>query len=390
MSILRLGIVGLGNMGGTHARAILAGKIPRVQLTGICDNDPARLAVFPQVPGFADHRALLASGLVDAVLVATPHYDHTVIGVDVLAAGLHVLIEKPLSVHKADCETLIAAYGARPKKSQIFAEMFNQRTDPRYRQLRDLITSGKLGEIRRVSWTITDWYRTEAYYASGGWRATWSGEGGGVLMNQCPHQLDLMTWLFGMPTKVRAHLRFGAFHDIEVEDAATAYLEYANGATGTFITTTGEAPGTNRLEVAAERGRVVIEGEGLQWVRNAVPMGEFSRSTSESFTKPPTWQVAIPTQGFGDQHNGIIANFAAAILDGAALIGPAQDGIHGVELGNAMLMSQLWNRTVDLPLESAAVAQEYARLIASSRRKTQVRPTTVATDFAKSMNGGSV
>ena len=390
MNNLRLGIVGLGNMGGTHARAMLAGKIPRVQLTGICDNDPARLTAFPQIPGFADHRALLASGLVDAVLVATPHYDHTVIGADVLAAGLHVLIEKPLSVHKADCEKLIAAYEARPKKEQIFAEMFNQRTDPRYRQLRNLITSGELGEIRRVSWIITDWYRTEAYYASGGWRATWSGEGGGVLMNQCPHQLDLMTWLFGTPTRVRAHLRFGAYHDIEVEDAAAAYLEYANGATGTFITTTGEAPGTNRLEVAGERGRVVIEGEGLQWLRNAVPMGEFSRTTSESFAKPPTWQVTIPTQGFGEQHNGIIANFAAAILDGAELIGPAQEGIHGVELGNAMLMSHLWDRTVDLPLDGAAVAQEYARLIASSRRKTQVRPAMVATDFAKSMNGGAV
>jgi predicted dehydrogenase len=390
MSTLRIGIVGLGNMGGTHARAILAGKIPRTNLTAVCDHVPARLAAFAEVPGFTHHRDLIASGLVDAVIVATPHFDHTVVGAAVLAAGLHVLIEKPLSVHKADCEKLIAAYAARPHRHQVFAEMFNQRTDPRYRQLKELITSGELGEIRRISWIITDWFRTEAYYASGDWRATWSGEGGGVLMNQCPHQLDLMTWLFGMPTRVRAHLRFGAYHDIEVEDAATAYLEYANGATGTFITTTGEAPGTNRLEVAAERGRVIIDGEGLQWIRNATPMTAFSQTTKESFAKPPTWQVNIPTQGFGDQHNGILTNFTAAILDGAALIGPAHEGIHGVELANAMLMSQLWDRTVYLPLDSAAVTQEYQRLIAASRRKTSTASVTSSADFAQSMNGGAV
>ena len=384
-SSIRLGIIGIGNMGGAHATQILAGKIPKVTLAAVCDSDPAKLAKYPAVPGFATHQELLGSGTCDAVLIATPHYDHTSIGIDALAAGLHVLVEKPLSVHKADCERLIAAYAARPRQEQVFAAMFNQRTDPRYQALRQLIQSGELGEIRRINWIITDWYRTEAYYASGGWRATWAGEGGGVLMNQCPHQLDLMCWLFGLPTRVRAHLRFGAHHDIEVEDAATAYLEYANGATGVFITTTGEAPGTNRLEVAGERGRVVIEGEGLQWIRNTVPMTEFSRTTSESFTKPPTWNVTIPTNGFGPQHNGIIANFAEAILDGKALLGPAQEGINGVELGNAMLMSQRWDRTVSLPLDSAAVAAEYRTLIASSRHKTKVVAATG--DFASSFVG---
>ncbi len=384
-SVLRLGIVGVGNMGSTHATSILERRIPRLELAAVCDRDPARLARFASVPGFASHRELLASGLVDAVLVATPHYDHTSIGIDVLASGRHLLVEKPLSVHKADCERLIRAWQDRPEPRPVFAEMFNQRTDPRYQKLRQLIRAGELGAIRRVNWIITDWFRTEAYYASGGWRATWAGEGGGVLMNQCPHQLDLMQWLFGMPVKVRAHCQFGRFHAIEVEDACTAYLEYADGGTGVFVTTTGEAPGTNRLEVAGERGRIVIDGPGsLSWLRNLVPMTEFSQTTKSSFDRPETWKVEVPCPGANGQHQEILRNFTDAILDGTPLIGPAQEGIHGVELGNAMLMSALWDRTVALPLDAAAVAAEYQRLIATSRHKPEPVAGTIASDFAAS------
>lgn len=385
---VRLGIIGVGNMGGSHLAQITAGKVPRIEVTAICDREPAKLAKHPKIRGFATHQELLASGLVDAVLVATPHYDHTTIGIDAIAAGVHTLIEKPLSVHKADCQRLIAAYDGRKRKDLVFAEMFNQRTDPRYRKLRELLQSGELGAIRRVNWIITDWYRTEHYYASGGWRATWAGEGGGVLMNQCPHQLDLMQWLFGLPTRVRAFCDFGRFHDIEVEDACTAYLEYANGASGVFITTTGEAPGTNRLEVACERGRVVIEGEGLHWVRNTVPVSEHLKTAKSGFTRPETWDVRIATQGYGGQHNEVLANFADAILDGKPLIGPAPEGIAGVELGNAMLMSALWDRTVELPLDAAAIAAEYAKLIAKSRHKT-ASAATGGDDFAASFKGMS-
>jgi predicted dehydrogenase len=384
MSSIRLGIIGIGNMGGAHLAQIQQGKVPRVEVTALCDSDPERLKKHPKLPGYASHRELLASGLVDAVLIATPHYDHTTIGIDAIAAGVHVLVEKPLSVHTADCRRLIAAYEARQRKDLVFAEMFNQRTDPRYRKLRELIRGGELGAIRRVSWIITDWFRTEAYYASGGWRATWAGEGGGVLMNQCPHQLDLMQWLFGLPKRVRAFCAFGRFHDIEVEDACTAYLEYADGATGTFITTTGEFPGTNRLEVACERGKVVIEGEGLQWTRTVQPVGEFSRTTPVAWSKPDTWEVRIPTTGWGGQHNEILQNFAEAILDGKPLVGPAVEGVHGVALGNAMLMSALWDRTVELPLDDAAVAAQYAKLIAGSRHKAKAAAPIASGDFANS------
>ncbi len=382
-STLRLGIIGIGNMGGAHAGNIRSGQVKRCTIAAVCDTDPARLKGL-DCPVFADHRAMLASGTVDAVLIATPHYDHTTIGIDALAAGVHVMVEKPLSVHKADCERLIAAYERRPKPGQLFAAMFNQRTNPAYIKLRDLIQAGELGEIRRVNWIITDWFRTEAYYASGGWRATWRGEGGGVLINQCPHQLDLMQWLFGMPVRVRAHVALGKWHAIETEDAVTAYLEYATGATGVFITTTGETPGTNRLEVAGERGRVVIEGEGLKWIRNTTPMTEFSRTTTQSFGRPETWNVEIPVKGSGGQHIEVLQNFVDAILDGKPLIAPAQEGIRSVELGNAMLVSGLLDRTVELPLDSAMVEREFQRLIASSKFEKKVVAAGPAGDFAAS------
>ena len=265
MHDLRLGIIGLGNMGQVHADSIAGGKVSRCHLAAVCDPDQQTLKRYAHARPFSSSSALIASGEVDAVLVATPHYSHAAIGIEALEAGLHLLVEKPLCVHKSDCERLIAAHRS---KKQVFAAMFNQRTDPYYLKLRELIGNGELGTIRRINWIITNWFRTAAYYSSGGWRATWAGEGGGVLLNQCPHQLDLWHWLFGMPRKVRAFCHIGRYHDIEVEDDVTAYFEYDNGTTGVFITSTGEAPGTDRLEVTAERGRVVIENNRFLYTRN--------------------------------------------------------------------------------------------------------------------------
>ncbi|MGA0332765.1 MAG: Gfo/Idh/MocA family protein [Kiritimatiellia bacterium] len=229
-----VGIIGIGNMGRGHCKNIIDGKIPGLELAAIADLLPEKADLFPGATYFESGQELIASGKVEAVIIATPHYDHTTLGIAALQAGLHVLVEKPISVHKADCERLIAAH---TDKKQVFAAMFNQRTDPRYVKLKKMITSGEFGKINRVQWTITDWFRSEFYYASGGWRATWKGEGGGVLLNQCPHQLDLWQWLFGLPSSVRAHLELGRFHDIEVEDDVTAYLRYPDGMSGVFITT---------------------------------------------------------------------------------------------------------------------------------------------------------
>lgn len=371
MKEVRFGIIGVGGMGSNHARTLEAGKVKRARLVAVCDVEPKQLAKFDdKFLKFEDSRKLIRSGEVDAILVATPHYGHTTIGADGLSCGVHTLVEKPISVHKADAQRLIAA---RKSEKTVFAAMFNQRTDPHYIKLREIIQSGELGEITRVNWIITDWFRTQAYYEGGGWRATWGGEGGGVLLNQCPHNLDLLQWLFGMPVRVRAFCGIGKRHNIEVEDEVTAYLEYDNGATGVFITTTGEAPGTNRLEVAAERGKVVVEAGKVTWTRNVVSQTEFLKTSQQAFARPDVWTIDIPCNGSGGQHLEILQNFTDAILDGKPLVAPAEEGINSVELATAMLYSSFTGKTVDLPLDAAAYERHLKKLIKSSTFVKQVK-----------------
>jgi predicted dehydrogenase len=360
---------------------IQGGKIPNATLSAVCDTSASDLDRYAPAKIFTDSRAMIRSGEIDAILISTPHYFHTTIGIDALEQGLHVLVEKPISVHKADCQRLIAAH-RNPK--QVFAAMFNQRTDPYYNKIRHLIQSGELGAIRRINWIITNWFRTENYYASGGWRATWSGEGGGVLLNQCPHNLDLYQWLFGLPIRVRANCQIGRYHDIEVEDDVTAYLEHPQGTTGVFITSTGEAPGTNRLEITAERGRVVYEDDRLEFIRNEQEMSEYCQSTPEKFAPPANWKVQIPVSGHGPQHQGILQNFVAAIREGVPLIAPASEGIHSVELANAMLYSSFTGQTIDLPLDPAIYEKSLQEKIAKSRYVKKVATATSADDFSKS------
>ena len=383
MQDLRLGIIGLGNMGQFHANAIATGKIAHCRLTAVCDPDQAQLARHLPARGFLSSSDLIGSGAVDAVLIATPHYSHTTIGIEALDAGLHVLVEKPLSVHKADCERLIAAHRG---KRQVFAAMFNQRTDPYYLKLRELIGNEELGTIRRINWIVTNWFRTAAYYASSGWRATWAGEGGGVLLNQSPHQLDLWQWLFGMPSKVRAFCQFGRYHDIEVEDDVTAYFEYENGTTGVLITSTGEAPGSERLEIAAENGRVVIENDRFHWTRNDVPMSKFSKESPDGFARPPTRELEVPISGHGGQHHEVLQNFVDAVLHGKSLIAPAEEGIHSVELANAILFSSEMETTVSLPLDAKAFERLLSdKIKTSSVSKADVRGSVAnVSDFSKS------
>jgi predicted dehydrogenase len=360
---LRLGLVGLGNMGRVHAANLLSGKVPRIELTAVAETNPESLANFPGLKAYPNFEAMAQAGGLDAVLIATPHTLHTAQGIQALAAGFHVLVEKPISVHKADAERLCAAH---TRSDRVFAVMFNQRTDPLYVRLRELVRGGDLGEIRRVHWTVTHWFRTARYYASGGWRATWAGEGGGVLLNQCPHHLDLLQWIFGRPRRVRAFAQFGRYHPIEVEDDVTAYLEFEGGATGVFIASTGEAPGTNRLEVAAENGRVTVEGDRLVWARNAVPMSEFSRTSPLPFALPATSETVFTVPDHGEQHVGILKNFADAALDGVPLIAPAAEGLPSVELANAMLLSTWTGQTVELPFPAELYARWLEKKIAAA------------------------
>lgn len=380
MDKVRLGIIGMGNIGRYHADYLRQGKVKRCELVAVCDA-VAPLDGYKPLATFTDGEALIRSGAVDAVLIATPHFQHTTLGIAALDAGVHVMVEKPISSHKADAERLIAA--ARRNPRVVFGGMFQLRTEPRYLKMRKLIQDGELGQVVRVNWINTDWYRTEAYFASGGWRATWKGEGGGVLLNQCLHNLDTLQWLVGMPQRVRGFCQFGRYHQIEVEDNVTAYLEWANGATGVFVSSSGEAPGTNRFEIAGTRGRLVLENNQLRFTRNEVDMIEFSRAARQGFAQPEVWHIEIPFQNAVLPHAIMVQNFVNAILDGEPLIAPGAEGIHSVELANVIVFSSLLDRTVDLPMDGAAWETRLQQLIAESKVEKKVIAVE-ATDFTAS------
>jgi len=383
MQTVRIGLVGLGNMGRAHRASIRAGKVEGLSLTAICDRAESLPDPVPGEAQFTDFDTMLQSGTIDAVLIATPHYFHTSMGIAALNAGLHVMVEKPLSVHKADCERLIAAHKG---PHQVFGAMFQLRTDPIYQQIKSLITDGELGTIRRILWDCTDWFRTETYYASGGWRATWKGEGGGVLLNQCPHNLDLYQWLFGMPDQVTGFCQFGRYHDIEVEDDVTAHFRYTNGTHATFITSTGEAPGRNLLQISGERGILSLEGRSLRFSRNRTPMSEFSAASSAGFAKPESWSIDLPIPQGSASHNEVLQNFTNAILHGSPLIAPAAEGIRSIELANAILLSSWKNQSISLPMDSAEYEQQLLHRINSSThvKKTPPPRSISQDDFAKS------
>ena len=282
---------------GICARQIyFRGRNSNAELTAVCDTNPKRLEWAKKNLGegvllFEKAEALFESGSVDGVIIATPHYYHPPLAIEAFKSGLHVLIEKPAGVYTKQVREMNEA---AEKSGKVFGIMYNQRTSPLYQKLRDLVKSGEVGEIKRINWIITDWYRSQSYYDSGGWRATWAGEGGGVLINQCPHNLDLWQWICGMPVRIRAFCSYGKYHDIEVEDDVTAYMEYENGATGVFVTTTGDAPGTNRLEITGDRGKVVVEDGKLTFWRLRVSERQFNREYKGGSGSPECWKCEIP------------------------------------------------------------------------------------------------
>jgi len=385
MRQVKVGIIGIGGMGTAHINSIAS--LENCYVSAVCDIDAEKIKEFSaknDIPGFVDSDKFFKEADVEAVIIATPHYFHNVYAEKAFEYGKHVLTEKPIAVHKADAESMIAAAAKHPELK--FAAMFNQRTIPAHRKIKQLIDSGELGEIRRINWIITDWFRTEIYYASGDWRATWKGEGGGVLLNQCPHQLDLLQWFFGVPTKIRANASFGKYHKIEVEDEVTAFLEYPNGATGVFIASTGEAPGTNRLEITAERGRLVYENGKIEFKRNEISVSEFSATTEQRFGTPAFWNVEIPASSSNQfQHRDVIEDFANAIINDTQVMAPAPEGINALEIGNAMLLSAIKDKTIELPMDSGEFAVELQKLIDNSKFTKEAPAGTVAEeDFSTS------
>ncbi len=374
MEKVRFGIIGVGNMGSGHANKFLSGEIENGVLTAICDLKPEKMEAIKKIEGgeklatFVDYKEMLASGLIDAVIVAVPHYFHPQICIDSLNAGINTLCEKPAGVYTKQVKEMNAV---AEKSDKLFTMMFNQRTNCVYRKMHDMVQNGDIGEIKRINWIITTWYRAQSYYDSGDWRATWRGEGGGVLFNQCPHQLDLLQWITGMlPTKVHSFCHFGKWHDIEVEDDVTAYLEYENGATGVFVTSTGDTPGTNRFEIIGDKGKLVCEYDKLTFYKLAMSEREFCKTWPNGFGEPEHEVIEVETDGKNPQHIGILNNFANAILGIEPLFVNGLEGIRGVQLMDSMLLSTWLGKDVAIPVDDDLYLAELNKRIATGREKS--------------------
>ena len=362
---VRLGIVGYGAQGSVYARMIADGQVPGMALGAIADRNPQRresvALEHPDTPRYASHEELIASGQVDAVVTTLPHYDHPAVAIAALDAGLHVLVEKPAAVYTKQVRELIEAAEAKPELT--FAIMFNQRTNPLYRRIKEIVDAGEIGAIRRSTWTITTWWRPQGYYEQSAWRATWGGEGGGVLVNQAPHQLDLWQWICGVPKSVFAKAGFGFRRDITVEDEVTAVADYGDGVTGVFITATHDLVGTDRLEILGDAGKVVVDGSSVATVtRLSKDEVDISASIApEDVRKMFRGEMHLEQyqeveessfdSAWGSQHGEVLRNFAAHILDGEPLLAPGADGMHGVRLANAIHLSAWLGKEVPIDVD---------------------------------------
>lgn len=373
MNVVKVGIIGIGNMGSAHFNSILSGEIPGMTVTAVCDIDSEKLSAARikcrDISVFDGYTRLLKNSDTDAVIIAVPHPLHAKIAIDAFKCGKHVLVEKPVDITVSAAEKLCAA--AR-ESGRVFGIMFNQRTNELFREARRIVKDGELGELKRSVWIITNWYRTQSYYNSGSWRATWGGEGGGVLLNQAPHNLDLWQWICGMPKSITAFCNTGKFHNIEVEDEATVYAEYENGATGVFVTSTGDCPGTNRFEITGTRGKIVLENGILKLWKLKEDERDICKNSVEGFVSPET-EYSEFTAEKETAHAGILKNFADAILYGEELLSPGYDGINELMISNAAYLSE-WtgNKRVTLPFDTA----EFDRLLAEKQRNSKYRADT--------------
>ncbi len=365
---VKLGIIGIGNMGLSHINNYTSGRMPECEITCVADIDPAKFEKakekLPDVVCFDTATELINSGLCEAIIIATPHYDHPPIAIEALNAGIHVMSEKPAGVYTKQVRELIEV---ADKSDKTYAIMFNQRTNCIYRKVKEIVESGEYGALKRVSWIITDWYRTQAYYNSGGWRATWKGEGGGVMLNQCPHQLDLWQWICGMPSKVKAICHEGKWHDIEVEDDVSIYVEYPGGATGTFITTTGDYPGTNRLEITLDKAKIICENDEIRMYKLNMATSEYTKNADKGFGKIEGEWVTVETDGLNEQHSGVMNAFAAHILRNEPLVAEGKEGINGLTISNAAFLSSWLDKTIELPLDEDLFYSLLQEKIANSK-----------------------
>ena len=356
MEKIRVGIIGVGGIGGYYAGKLLKGEHPRLVLAAVTarsagQQEKVRQYFGDRVAIFADAMEMLDSGRIDGCIICVPHYDHARYANACLERGIHVLMEKPAGVFTQEIRQLNA--NADKRTDTVFAMMYNQRTNHVYRKAKELVAGGQYGALRRSNWICTDWLRPQIYFDSSPWRATWKGEGGGVLLNQCAHQMDLWQWICGMPVSVMAKLHFGKWHAIETEDDATIYVEYPGGVTGVFIASTGDGHGTNRLEIQLEKAQIIVYPNEIRVIEYSQNVNDFSKNATGIYEALAWQQIPVETDGLDPEHGGILENWAAAILDGAPLIAPGQEGIRSLELINAAYLSAWEDRTVHLPLDDS-------------------------------------
>jgi len=371
MNKVKLGIIGFGTMGSAHYKYIKDDQVKNCEITAIFDVKEIPITSYSgEIKAFTDINDFLNSKLFDAVLIATPHYLHPEYAIKAFKHNYHVLLEKPAGVYTKQVQLM---NDAALKSDKKFSIMYNQRINPLYKKAKELVDSGEIGQLKRTIWIITNWYRPQSYYNSSSWRATWQGEGGGVLLNQDPHQLDLWQWICGMPTSVHAYCYFGKYHDIEVEDDVTAFVEFKNGATGVFITSTGETPGTNRLEISGDKGQIIIENNKLTFKQLRISERQFNKEFTGGFGSPEYWDISVPIEKEDKQHAGITQNFINSILNDEPLIAPGIEGINGLTLSNAMLLSTWENKKITLPIDEDKFLQKLNEKIASSTYKKKVK-----------------
>lgn len=383
MAKIKLGIIGIGNMGSNYATKVTNGECPDFELVAVADVNPVRINwakenLKDSVKLFNTAEEMLDSGLIEACMIETPHYVHPHYCMECMKRGIHVMTDKPAGVYTKQVREMNEC--AKQHPDVVFGVMFNQRTNCVYKKMRELVQSGKYGNIRRTNWIITDWYRPQVYYDSGSWRATWAGEGGGVLLNQCPHQLDLWQWICGMPKKVYANMKFGQWHDIEVEDDVTCFVEYENGATGTFITTTGDACGSNRFEIQMDKAKLLVEHNQLHVWEFEMTEQEFSKTNKSPFGYPKAEEIKIELDGSNPQHTGVINAWGKAILEGTPMIADGAEGINGLMLSNAMHLSAFIGKTVELPFDEDLFYGELQKRVQSSKKKDHVVEITAKMD----------
>jgi predicted dehydrogenase len=371
---VKVGIIGLGAIGGGVHIPILH-ENDQVEVVGVCDvvrEKADKFAAELNTRAFYDAADLFEQSGLEAIIIAVPHYDHTAIAIDAFRRGIHVLCEKPIAVHVNDAKKMISAY-EQAKAEQpdlIFGIMFQERTLPFHRKLKEITESGELGRLMRVTWVNTKWFRSQFYFDSGDWRATWAGEGGGILTNQCPHNLDLYQWLFGMPSHIHGFAHIGKYHNIEVEDEVTAYFEHENGMIGHFIVTTAESPGTNRMEIVGEYGNLIFENNKIIINKGRASMINHIHETPTKFENIETWYTEVPVKlHVPHNHPFVIQRFISAIQSGdeSLLIAHGTEGINGVTLANGIMLSSFMKQTVELPLDADAYEAKLNELIKSSK-----------------------